>query len=76
MHLGVEGVVTVDAAEIVVPIVGDVVWRWQARCRPWGRWRHRVRPSYRQWAAGSSFLLPEYFQRFPRGLRLASGLRG
>ena len=80
----VEGVVAVDGVEVVVPVVGDIVvvggggpWRWQqARCRPWGRWRHRVRPSYRQWAAGSSFLLPEYFQRFPRGLRLASGLRG
>ena len=30
----------------------------------------------RRWVAGSSLLLPEHFQRFPRGLRLASGLRG
>ena len=80
----VEGVVAVDGVEVVVPVVGDVVvvggdgrCRWQqARGHPWGRWRRRVCLSCRRWVQGSSLLLPEHFQRFPRGLRLASGLRG
>ncbi len=45
------------------------------RGHPCGRWRRRVCLSCRRWVAGSSLLLPEHFQRFPRGLRLASGLR-
>ena len=70
----VEGVVTFYAVEVVVPVVGHVVvigggrrWRWQqVRSRPWGRMRHRVRPSYRRWVAGSSLFLPERFQRFQK----------
>ncbi len=53
----VEGVVAVDGVEVVVPVVGGVVmigggwrWRWQqARCHPWGQWRHRVCLSCCQW---------------------------
>ncbi len=79
----VEGVVAVDGVEVVVPVVGDIVvvggggpWRWQQ-----ARWHLGVGGDVeclacRRWVAGSSLLLPEHFQRFPRGLRLASGLRG
>ena len=60
MHVEVEvvvkDVVPVDAIEVVVPVVGDVVvvgisrrcrWR-QARCHAWDQWNHRVRPSCRR----------------------------
>ncbi len=79
----VEGVVAVDGVEVVVPVVGDIVvvggggpWRWQQT-----RWHLGVGFDVEclaccQWVAGSSLLLPEHFQRFPRGLWLASGLRG
>ena len=78
----VEGVVAVDGVEVDVPVVGDVVVVGGAG----GGSKHvvilgvggrrRVCLSCRRWVAGSSLLLPEHFQRFPRGLRLASGLRG
>ena len=79
----VEGVVAVDAVEVVVPVVGDIVvvggggpWRWQQ-----SRWRLGVGDDVeclacRRWVTGSSLLLPKHFRRFPHGLRLASGLRG
>ena len=84
VHVEVEVVVEGVVAVVVVPVVGDVVvvggdgrCRWQqARGHPLGRWRRRVCLSCRRWVPGSSLLLPEHFQRFPRGLRLASGLRG
>ena len=61
----------------VVVVGGDGRCRWQqARGHPWGLWRRRVCHSCRRWVPGSSLLLPEHFQRFPRGLQLASGLRG
>ena len=80
----VEGVVAVDGVEVVVPVVRDKVvvggdgrCRWQqVRGHPWGRWQRRVCLSCRRWVPGSLLLLPEHFQRFPRGLLLASGLRG